>query len=223
VFISSVRFFKPSFYEAKKEAIEFVKDEKIDIDENALSHLVLLLDNDLELILAEIGKLSLRNSTIGTKEIDDLVYPLTTVNLERFFHELLSKKPVVSILKKIEEETNEIQILVGLQNYVQQLFMFHSFVKISGRFDSREVLGYRLPPAIERERLSLALKIKEIYRHSQKQKSESRKRKKNLIPYIQPQFHFFRRIKLKSGNVFRTEKFSTRAEMKLYISPSTET
>ncbi|WP_200762384.1 DNA polymerase III subunit delta [Nitrosophilus alvini] len=157
----NVRFFKPSFYEAKKEVQEYINRKKIDIDDGSLSHLILLLDNNIELVLKELEKLSLKNLKIGTKEIDDLVYPLTTVNLERFFHELLSKQPIISMLEKIEEESNEIQILIGLQNYVQQLFMFQSFVKISGRFDSREVLGYRLPPAIEKERLALALKIKE--------------------------------------------------------------
>lgn len=158
----SVRFFKATLYEAQAILSAFAQKKGIDIDNYSLNHLLLWLDINIELALKELEKLSINKEKIGSKEIDELVYPLNTINLEKFYIDLLNKKPILKILKKLEEEEiNEIRVILGLENFLQQLFMFHSYIKLNGRFDSREVLGYKLPPQIEKERVQLAIKLKE--------------------------------------------------------------
>ncbi len=157
-----VRFFKPSLYEAKNIVLNFAKKRDIDIDNYSINHLLLSLDLNIELALIELEKISIKSKKVGHKEIDELIYPLNALNLERFYLDLLNKKPINEILKKMdEEEINEIRVILGLENFLQQLFLFHSFIKLNGRFDSREVLGYKLPPQIEKERMETAIKLKE--------------------------------------------------------------
>ena len=156
------RFFKPSIYEAKNIILDFAKKRGIKIDEYSINHLLLSLDMNIELALNELEKISINTQTIGNKEIDELIYPLTTLNLEKFYISLLNKKPLHEILKRVEnEDINELKILLGLENFLQQLFMFHSFIKLHGFFDSKEVLGYKLPQQIEKERVNIAMKLKE--------------------------------------------------------------
>lgn len=157
-----VRFFKPSLYEAKKIVDDFAKEKEIEIDEYSINHLLLSLDLNIELALNELEKISIKTKKIANKEIDELIYPLNALNLEKFYIDLLNKKPINEILLKMqEEEINEVRVILGLENFIQQLFMFSAYIRLHGRFNSVEVLGYRLPPQIERERISLAIKLKE--------------------------------------------------------------
>ncbi|WP_281950610.1 DNA polymerase III subunit delta [Nitrosophilus kaiyonis] len=157
-----VRFFKPTLYEAKEIISNFAKQKGIQIDEFSINHLLLSLDLNLELAKKELEKISILTKNVGNKEIDELAYSLTPLNLEKFYIYLLEKKPINEILKNLEyEDINELKILLGFENFLQQLFMFHSFIKINGFFDSKEVLGYKLPPQIEKQRVALAMKLKE--------------------------------------------------------------
>jgi len=38
--------------------------------------------------------------------------------------------------------------------------LFHSYIRLHGKSDSKEILGYKLPQFIENERSQLAIKIK---------------------------------------------------------------
>ena len=52
------------------------------------------------------------------------------------------------------------KILLGFQNFLRQLFLFSSYIRLHGQIDSKEILGYKLPPKIEAQRVQLAIKIK---------------------------------------------------------------
>lgn len=157
-----VRFFKPSIYEASKILKNFAIKKDIEIDKYAIQHLLLTLDLNIKMAIKELEKLAIQNKKISTEDIDELTYPLNTLNLEKFYIELLNKKPILPILKQIEdEELNEVRIILGLENFLKQLFLFHSYIKINGNFNSKDILGYKLPPSIEKERVSLAIKLKE--------------------------------------------------------------
>jgi len=157
-----VRFFKPSLYEAKNIISSFAKNSDININEYAINHLLLSLELDILMAINELKKISIKTKNIQNKDIDELLFPLAPLNLEKFYIDLLNKKGIKEILFKIEEEEiNEIRVILGLQNFLQQLFMFHSYIKLNGRADSKEILGYKLPPSIEKERVSLAIKIKQ--------------------------------------------------------------
>lgn len=157
-----VRFFKPPLYEAAKILKNEADKMKIKIDNYAINQLLLFLDMDIKMAVKELEKISIGKDRVSIEDIDELIYPLNTLNLEKFYIDLLNKKPILPILKQIEEEElNEIRIILGLENFIRQIFMFHSYIKINGSFDSKEILGYKLPPTIEKERVALAIKLKE--------------------------------------------------------------
>ena len=157
-----VRFFKPNLYEATNIVKEFTKKRDIHIDEYSINHLLLSLDLNIKMAINELEKISIVNKNINKEDIDRLIYPLNSLNLEKFYVGLLNKKPILKILKQIEdEEINETRVILGLENFLRQLFLFHSYIKINGNFNSKEVLGYKLPPSIEKERVSLAIKLKQ--------------------------------------------------------------
>ena len=156
-----VRFFKTSLSEAKAELMQYAKSLELSIDPFAIEHLLALLEGDLLLAKKELEKLSTLQESIGPKEIDRLVYPLNPLNLERLYIAIIQKEPLSELFQKIlEEEQNEMKILLGFQNFLRQLFLFSSYIRLHGQVDSKEILGYKLPPKIEAERTRLAIKIK---------------------------------------------------------------
>ncbi len=167
----AVRFFPLSLQEAKKELIEFCKEENIEIDSYALEHLLAMLQNSVQLAKNELKKLSLIANPIQSKDIDHLVFPLTPLNLESLYIAIIRKQPIEQLLAKIlEEEPNEMKILLGFENFLQQLFLFYSYIRLHGNLDSSKILGYKLPRHIEEERMALAIRIKnypQIFLHLQ--------------------------------------------------------
>ncbi len=157
----SVRVFRASLQEAKKELQQFCQENAIEVDYYALEHLLVMLENDISLAISELRKLSLLEGPIETKDIDNLIYPITPLNLEKLYIAIIKKEPIEELFAKmIEEEQNEMKILLGFENFMQQLFLFSSYIRLHGSFDSSKVLGYKLPKHIEEQRAALAMRIK---------------------------------------------------------------
>ncbi|BCD61946.1 DNA polymerase III subunit delta [Nitratiruptor sp. YY08-26] len=157
----NVRFFKAALHEAKKELQEFCQQKNIEIDTYALEHLLIMLENNIELAKSELLKLSINERAIETKDIDNLVYPITPLNLEKLYIAIIKKEPIEELFAQIiEEEQNEMKILLGFENFMQQLFLFYSYIRLHGNLDSSQILGYRLPRHIEEQRAALAMRIK---------------------------------------------------------------
>ncbi len=156
-----VRFFKPSIGEARSELMQLAQQKQIPIDGVGIEHLLMLLEGNLDLAASELEKLRLVNGNIEPKDIDSLVYALSPLNLEKFYIALIHKEPVGELFAKlVEEEHNEMKILLGLTGFLQQLFLFHAHIRLYGKADSKAVLGYKLPVHIEKQRIALALRIK---------------------------------------------------------------
>ncbi len=156
-----VRFFKATLSEAKAELTAYAKELKLPINPFAIEHLLALLEGDMLLAKKELEKLAILQEPITPKEIDRLVYPLAPLNLERLYIAIIKKEPLSELFQKIlEEEQNEMKILLGFQNFLRQLFLFSSYIRLHGQVDSKEILGYKLPPQIEAERTRMAIKIK---------------------------------------------------------------
>lgn len=157
-----VRFFTPT----PAESIMILKSEAsklgLKISQNALQHLLFALDGEVELALPELTKFSILDREIESKEIDEIVHPLAKIKLERFIAQLLGKKDITQTLMRLQESAeDEILILAAVQGFVAQLFMFYAYIKLNGTIDSREILGYKLPPAIEKERAELSIRFGE--------------------------------------------------------------
>ncbi len=156
-----VRFFKATPIEAKNELIRLANQLQVEIESFALDHLLATLDNNLSYAVQELKKLSLLKEKIGPKEIDTHVYALNPLKLESLYKSIIQKKPIEELFQKImEEEQNEMKVLLGFENFLQQLFRFYAHIRLFGSSDSKEILGYKLPKQIEQKRVQLAIRIK---------------------------------------------------------------
>ncbi len=164
------------FFEANpKEALWILENEarrlKIQSDSYTLSHLLKLLDNNLTLALKELEKLSIIPQPISTKDIDQLVYSTAPLAVEQLLIDLFNKKPINQTLERLLElGANEFEILRATQFFVNQIFLFHAYIRLNGLVDSKAILGYKLPRQIEDQRANLATRIKietwnKIYSH----------------------------------------------------------
>jgi len=156
-----VRLFEPN----KRESIELLQRKSmklgIDIDNYALQHLLLVLNDNLALCANELNKLAILEGKVTAKEIDKLVYSTAPLTMEQLLIELFEKKPVVdTITKLLELGEDEFSILRSTQFFVNQIFLFHAYMKLNGQIDSKAILGYKLPKAIEDRKAQLALKVK---------------------------------------------------------------
>ncbi|CAA6798893.1 MAG: FIG00469794: hypothetical protein [uncultured Sulfurovum sp.] len=158
-----LRLFEPS----TREIIELLqkKSKKIglDIDHFALQHLMLLLNNNIALCANELNKLAILEGKVTSKDIDRLVYSTAPLAIEQLLIELFEKKPITQTMTKLLEiGEDEFSILRSTQFFVNQIFLFHAFMKLNGHIDSKAILGYKLPKPIEDKKGNLALKVKSV-------------------------------------------------------------
>jgi len=157
----SIRFFAPYFNEGKNILRQEAKRFNLQINDDAITHLLLSQNSNLSLACNEIEKLSILQVPIHAKEVDDLVFPLAEVKLDQLILAILDKKDFRSNLQRLlETGENEIQIITAISNFITQLFLFHTYIKVNGVIDSAAVLGYKLPAFIEKDRAALSIKFK---------------------------------------------------------------
>jgi len=143
----------------------------LEIDHYALSHLMTLLNNNLALCVNKLTKLSILGTKIESRDIDRLVYSTAPLATEQLLIDLFNKKEIRQTLSKLLElGEDEYSILRATQFFVNQIFLFHAYIRIHGQPDSKAILGYKLPKQIEEQKSRLALKVKtasllQIYEH----------------------------------------------------------
>jgi DNA polymerase-3 subunit delta len=99
---------------------------------------------------------------IDNRLIDQIIFGATSVDLDLFYHKLLSKSSVVKEIELIlDKGEDEIRIITGLASYISMLFQFYLCAKVNGNVDSKLILGYKLPPQIEQSRAHLAIALKQ--------------------------------------------------------------
>jgi len=157
----SIRFFNPYFNEAKNIIRSQAKTLNLQINEDAITHLLLSQNSNLSLASNELEKLAILQAPIHAKEINEHVFPLAEVKLDEMILAILGKKDFrVNLHRLLETGENEIQIITALSNFITQLFLFHTYIKIHGVASSTAVLGYKLPAFIEKERAELSIRFK---------------------------------------------------------------
>ncbi len=158
----SIRFFNPFFNEAKAIIRQEAKTLGLQINDDAITHLILSQNSNLSLACNELEKLAILQMPIHAKDINEHVFPLAEVKLDELILDILAKKDFRANLHRLlETGENEVQIITAISNFVTQLFLFHTYIKIHGVIDSAAVLGYKLPAFIEKERASLSIKFKQ--------------------------------------------------------------
>jgi len=156
-----VRFFEPNIRDGIAVLQQKAQHIKLDIDHYALQHLMLILNNNLALCANELDKLAILGTKVTGKDIDKLVYATAPLATEQLLIDLFNKKPITdTIMKLLEIGEDEAAILRATQYFVNQIFLFHAYIKLNGHVDSAAILGYKLPKQIEEQKAQLALRVK---------------------------------------------------------------
>lgn len=157
----SVRFFEANMREANEFATAFIKKRGINITPYALNYLITTLNFNMALIVKELEKLAILDETIEVTHIDALVYSTAPLAVEKAIISLFKKEDITHTIEHLIELGEDVlSILRAIQRFLQQLFLFHAHIKLTGEPNSKEILGYQLPKFIENERASLAIRIK---------------------------------------------------------------
>jgi DNA polymerase-3 subunit delta len=122
---------------------------------------MLLLNNNLALCANELNKLAILEGKVTSKDIDRLVYSTAPLAIEQLLIDMFEKKPIVETMSRLMElGEDEFAILRSTQFFVNQIFLFHAFMKLNGHIDSKAILGYKLPKPIEEQKGRLAIQVK---------------------------------------------------------------
>ena len=156
-----VRFFEPNIRDGIAVLQQKAQKIQLDIDHYALQHLMLVLNNNLALCANELDKLAILGTKVTGKDIDRLVYSTAPLATEQLLIKLFNKKEITAtITKLLELGEDEASLLRSTQFFVNQIFLFHAYIKLNGHVDSAAILGYKLPKQIEEQKAQLALRVK---------------------------------------------------------------
>ena len=156
-----VRFFEPNIRDGIALLQQKAQEIQLDIDHYALQRLMLVLNNNLALCANELEKLAILGTKVTGKDIDRLVYSTAPLATEQLLIDLFNKKPITdTITKLLDIGEDEASLLRSTQYFVNQIFLFHAYIKLNGHVDSAAILGYKLPKQIEEQKAQLALKVK---------------------------------------------------------------
>lgn len=156
-----VRFFKPNINEAMQLLNQEAQKSNLNINSFALQHLFMIHNEDLSLAVNELSKLSILEGEVSKKDIDSLVFGLGEVNLDDFIGNLIDKKDIKNEFETLSQsgQYDEVFMLNSIQNYITQLFAFHSYIKLNGTFDAKAILGHPLPPNLAKRRASQSMRL----------------------------------------------------------------
>jgi len=156
-----VRFFHPKDYEAQNIVAGVAREKKVNIDKYTISHLLNIHNGDVALSCNEIDKFRVYDREITTKDVENLVYGLSEVNLDDFIKNILAKKEFTDDLQNIlEHGEDEIRVVTAITSYITQLYMFNIYIRVNGAPNALEILGYPAPKFVVDEKAALALKYK---------------------------------------------------------------
>jgi len=157
----SVRFFHPKDYEAQNIVASVAREKNVNIDKYTISHLLNINNGDVALSCNEIDKFRVYDREISTKDVDNLVYGLSEVNLDDFIKKLLAKKEFTQDLENIlEHGEDEIRVITTITSYLTQLYMFNIYIRVNGTPNALDILGYPAPKFVIDEKAALSLKFK---------------------------------------------------------------
>ena len=157
----AVRFFEPNIRDGIPILQQKAQKIQLDIDHYALQHLMLLLNNNLALCSNELDKLAILGIKISSKDIDKLVYSTAPLATEQLLIRLFNKEDITeTITKLLDLGEDEASLLRSTQYFVNQIFLFHAYIKLNGHVDSADILGYKLPKQIEDQKAQLALRVR---------------------------------------------------------------
>lgn len=157
-----VRIFAPG---SPNEAINILSyhAQKIglNITQSALYKIYLLQNESLYLSSSELNKLSTITKNVDESLVDSLVFSLNGISFETFFSNIIALNNIKDDYFSYASDSNfnEIAFINLLYSAFFRLFKINAFVKINGRLDIKEAIGYAPPPTIAKNLQNQALNL----------------------------------------------------------------
>lgn len=158
-----VRFFPPSSASEVNQILSnHAKFLGLNIDNQSLLYIYNLQNENLYLSASELNKLASIGIKFSLDEIKERVYALNGISFDTLFDKIINKQSINSDYFEFINDSsfNEIAILNMLFRAFHRLYLIHSSIKTSGKFDPKTVLGYTPPPQIINKLQSQAIAIK---------------------------------------------------------------
>lgn len=153
-----VRFFKPNL----RESMDFISSKANDIGVTISNQLVkeLYLNNseNLELSIADLSKLKLYQEEITSAHLEEIKLQTSEISIDDFMYKILEKKDIFKDYKYLcLHGMKEIEFISRFANFVQSLVLFNIYIRENGNFNSKDILGYKLPKQIEEKRAKVSI------------------------------------------------------------------
>jgi len=156
-----VRFFELDIPQGVALLQQKAQELKVDINYHTLEYLLSVMQNNLALCIKELEKFAILEHPIDKNTIDSLVYSTAPIASEKMLEDLIMKRPILDqLLHLLQSGEDAFSLFRATVLFFNQLFMFHAYIKLNGRVNSADILGYKLPPKIEQQKAQLALRIK---------------------------------------------------------------
>lgn len=158
-----VRFFPPSnAYEINQILSNHAKILGLNIDNQSLLYIYNLQNENLYLAASELNKLASIGVRFSLDEIKQRVFALNGIGFDALFDKIIGKQSINNDYFDFinDNSFNEIALLNMLFKAFYRLYIIHSSIKTSGKFDPKTVLGYTPPPAVITKLQTQAIAIK---------------------------------------------------------------
>ena len=155
-----VRFFNPNFYESRNILLEESRRAGVSIPIQGIDRLIYRTNNNLSIAIQELEKLSKLQKTISIGDIDEFVTPPIDIGLDRYIHHFLRSGEYRQLVSYIETQSiDEVAIFSYSTKYLEEIYYFRTALESGKKLDSLSILGRKLPPKVERERVEMAKKL----------------------------------------------------------------
>ncbi len=154
-----VRFFEPDLKELIYFIDEKVKELNINITKEAKLKLIQMVEPIF--IEKELEKLSNYTHEITSNDIEELVFSYKEDTFENVIVSILKGEDFENSLKNLLIKTDSKRFLSAIIRYIKDLYKYNLYIKKTGLSSLKGLLGYQLPFKIEKQRVELAIKIKE--------------------------------------------------------------
>ena len=166
-----LRVFKPN---SQNEALQILTQIsqilKLFPNSLALLEIYKIHNENLSLCVAELKKFKSLNLELNLENVKENVSGLSEVSFEDLFEKIISLKDFRDDFFTYTQSGsyNESELIGYFYSSIFRIFSIHTFIKINGKIDFRQVLGYLPPMQIQNNLKTLALqfsteKFKEMF------------------------------------------------------------
>ncbi|MCR8684861.1 hypothetical protein [Campylobacter ureolyticus] len=166
-----LRVFKPN---SQNEALQILTQIsqilKLFPNSIALLEIYKIHNENLSLCVAELKKFKSLNLELNLENVKENVFGLSEVSFEDLFEKIINLKDFRDdfFIYTQSGSYNESELIGYFYSSIFRIFSIHTFIKINGKIDFKEVLGYLPPMQIQNNLKTLALqfsteKFKEMF------------------------------------------------------------